>query len=72
MNGFVSQLIGPYAVGDMPKNNVLAEPINIFGEDHSAELKGSCTNSSMILVAGPPAYGEKTIDILGGSPMISK
>ncbi|XP_020257762.1 katanin p80 WD40 repeat-containing subunit B1 homolog isoform X2 [Asparagus officinalis] len=52
-------LIGPYADGIIPKNNGLIDPVNIYEKDHPIKLE-SCTNSSMILVPGPPDHGGKT------------
>lgn len=64
-------LIGPYAEGVMPRKNVVMESLNIYGEDHPVELKGSCTDSSMILVSGPPDCADKTKDTVRVSPVIS-
>lgn len=62
-------LIGPYAVN--ARTNAPMDPINIYGEDHSAEIKRGCPTSGNASVDGPPDYVGKTIDIVGGSPVIS-
>lgn len=56
----------------MPKKNVVMESINIYGEDHPIELKGSSTNCSMKFVAGQPDCGDETKDTVRGSPVIRK